>query len=89
MYNIGKHSLHTNLTSFETPVFFIDNLPAATDFTLNIFATNAKGRSDSTVLVTRTDPLPQRHARKGKYSQTNISLFYSINRNTCLRYTTE
>jgi len=66
VYNIGKQLLHSNLTSFEMPVFQIDNLPAATDLTLNIFASNAKGRSDSLTINTATAPLPQRHARKGK-----------------------
>lgn len=65
VYNVAKELLHINLTSFDGPTFLVDNLPPATDFTLNIYASNSKGRSDSVTLTSSTAPLPERHARKG------------------------
>ena len=65
VYNVAKELLHINLTSFDGPTFLVDNLPPATDFTLNIYASNSKGRSDSVILTSSTAPLPERHARKG------------------------
>ncbi|CAG2110225.1 unnamed protein product, partial [Medioppia subpectinata] len=73
VYNDDKHQLHTNLTSFESPVFHIKDLPPATDFTLNVYASNAKGKSDSIAINSATAHMPERHARKDGSNDVPIS----------------
>ncbi|XP_054168953.1 hemicentin-1-like [Oppia nitens] len=73
VYNNDRRQLHTNLTAYDLPVFNIRDLPPATGFTLNVYAFNSKGKSDSIAINARTAQLPERHARKDGSNDVPLS----------------
>ncbi|KAG8192242.1 hypothetical protein JTE90_014100 [Oedothorax gibbosus] len=54
VYNSAVEHLQANVTMQDTPVFQVGNLPSATSFILVLYASNAKGRSNSVALMTNT-----------------------------------
>ncbi|KAJ6222750.1 hypothetical protein RDWZM_001295, partial [Blomia tropicalis] len=76
VYNIEKEHLQVNVTSLESPIFTVENLPHNTAFTLNAFSSNAKGRSDSVTLRTATTAHAEKHTTNGK--KQNV-LFSDVN----------
>ncbi|XP_067130529.1 protein turtle homolog B-like isoform X2 [Centruroides vittatus] len=54
VHNSAAGRLEGNVTNLEVPMFHISNLPSATAFILVIYAANAKGKSDSVTLRTKT-----------------------------------
>ncbi|GFR11065.1 uncharacterized protein TNCT_562692 [Trichonephila clavata] len=54
VYNSAVEHLQANVSSQESPVFQVGNLPSATSFILVLYASNAKGRSNSVALMTNT-----------------------------------
>ncbi|GIY69680.1 uncharacterized protein CEXT_431681 [Caerostris extrusa] len=54
VYNSAVEHLQANVSSQESPVFQVGNLPSSTSFILVLYASNAKGRSNSVALMTNT-----------------------------------
>ncbi|KAH7642122.1 hypothetical protein HUG17_5167 [Dermatophagoides farinae] len=72
VYNIEKEHLQVNVTAREEPVFAVENLPHDTAFMLNVFSSNAKGRSDSVTLRTATSAYAAKHTTNGKKQRAII-----------------
>lgn len=54
VYNSAVDHLQANVSSTDTPIFNVGNLPAATSFILVLYASNSKGRSNSVALMANT-----------------------------------
>ncbi|KAK4306952.1 hypothetical protein Pmani_021260 [Petrolisthes manimaculis] len=68
-------SISSNVTS-KTAFFTVRGLPSGLSLTINIYAANAKGRSEATVLNAATTPdLTAKHADSGKLLQKALYVF--------------
>lgn len=72
-----KEHLQVNVTAREEPVFAVENLPHDTAFMLNVFSSNAKGRSDSVTLRTATSAYAAKHTTNGK-SEYKFFFFFKF-----------
>lgn len=54
VYNSAVDHLQANVSSQDSPVFQVSNLPPATSFILVLYASNSKGRSNSVALMANT-----------------------------------
>lgn len=64
VYNSAVEHLQANLSSSDAPVFHVHGLPAATSFILVLYASNAKGRSNSVALMASTEIPPERRTER-------------------------
>lgn len=64
------HSLHSNITAQESPIFLVMDLKANSKYTLLVYATNLKGRSSPVVLKA---PLSTKYEK-----QTHRKCIYSL-----------
>lgn len=65
VYSNTQQLLLYNLTAEDVPLFDVRHLAPATSFTLSLYASNSKGRSNNLLLNVVTSPLPEQDARKG------------------------
>ncbi|XP_042912994.1 protein turtle homolog B isoform X2 [Parasteatoda tepidariorum] len=83
VYNSAVEHLQANESQQDMPVFQVGNLPAATSFILVLYASNAKGRSNSVALMTNTLMPAERRTDKEttndpKEEVTNISPILAV-----------
>ncbi|GFW00834.1 hypothetical protein TNCV_1760721 [Trichonephila clavipes] len=78
VYNSAVEHLQANVSSQESPVFQVGNLPSATSFILVLYASNAKGRSNSVALMTNTlMPAERRTEEEASNGKERVSFSFN------------
>ena len=72
VHDTGLHRIQANLSSASMPVFHVRGLSSGTTFVIVVYAANAKGRSQATVLRTNTLPGPESQTRRGNFRQKKV-----------------
>lgn len=66
LHDTARRLLRANVSSAEAPIFVARGLPPGTSFVAAVYALNARGRSQPTVLVVSTLPAPVSLTRKAQ-----------------------
>lgn len=75
VHDTGLHRIQANLSSASMPVFHVRGLSSGTTFVIVVYAANAKGRSQATVLRTNTLAGPESQTRRGNLGKKILSIF--------------
>lgn len=82
VYNSAVEHLQANVSTQDSPVFQVGNLPSATSFILVLYASNAKGRSNSVALMTNTlMPAERRTEEEGGVNGKVYGVLYRLSYN--------
>lgn len=72
VHDTGLHRIQANLSSASMPIFHVRGLSSGTTFVIVVYAANAKGRSQATVLRTNTLMGPESQTRRGNLGKKYI-----------------
>ncbi|CAG2116038.1 unnamed protein product, partial [Medioppia subpectinata] len=73
VYATAIQNLHTNLSSSAHPAFTVTSLQPGTQYTLVLYAANAKGRSHTVSLTAATLSPPEKHISNGSFDQIVVN----------------